>query len=358
MMLGAKDTSTGISYNYLTYAAYPIYDGGGNRLAVYEDGNWRGDSLKGISATTWQYFRFEVLPTAGANYFNGTTFDNATKYYSGTYSAASPLKVGFSNDNQAFQLVYARVRRYSATPPTVSVTGAKVSLGSCATFVTGVWTSNPSVTASATTPAWSKPTGLTATAISDTQINLSWTRNTSDETGFAIQRCTAPNGQGSCSSFSALGTTGAGVTIYSDSPLSASTTYCYQVQATKSVPGGCGGGWSTTYSTSACDLVFPAHATSLTANWINSESVRLNWSNNGATDEDGYEVEAQAWNGMWVNIAKLPGPVNSYVHARGLQPGKTYNYRVRPYRGVDESPYSNVATVTLPAFSASPPTCQ
>jgi titin len=69
------------------------------------------------------------------------------------------------------------------------------------------------------------PSNLTALAISSNWIDLTWQDNSSDETGFKIERKT---GSGSYSQIAAIG---AGVTIYSNSGLSAGTTYYYQVRA-------------------------------------------------------------------------------------------------------------------------------
>ena len=69
------------------------------------------------------------------------------------------------------------------------------------------------------------PTDLTATAISSSQIDLSWTDNASDETGFRIER--SPNG----SDWAEIDTTSADDTTYSDMGLSPDTTYYYRVRA-------------------------------------------------------------------------------------------------------------------------------
>ncbi|HEY3307263.1 MAG TPA: DUF2341 domain-containing protein [Desulfuromonadaceae bacterium] len=343
-ILGLKKAGSVINYPDFVHSFYLSYYNTPTIL-IFENGTTSLDTGLYLPNDVYKYFRIETLPL-GAKFYYGDSISSNTKYYDSTYSSESPLKIGFSNNSRNIRFDNARVRRYAAVEPAVSVTGSKVVLGSCPTF-TGQWTSNPSPPSTpVTTPAWSTPSGLTATAINDNQINLAWTRNTTDETGFNIQRCT----NSGCSIYAPLGTTGAGITAYSDSPLSASTTYCYQVQAVKSVPGGCGGGWSSGYSTAGCDLVFPAHATNLTANAINSGSVQLAWTDN-ATDESGYEVEVLAWEGMWVNIATLAANVTTYVHASGLQSAKQYSYRVRPYRGTGKSPYSNVATVTMPAFT-------
>ena len=71
-----------------------------------------------------------------------------------------------------------------------------------------------------------EPVGLTATATSSTQINLSWTENTDNEEGFAIERSLTGTG-----GWNPIGTTAANVTTYSSTDLSASTQYFYRVRA-------------------------------------------------------------------------------------------------------------------------------
>jgi fibronectin type 3 domain-containing protein len=90
-----------------------------------------------------------------------------------------------------------------------------------------------STSASAKT-APAAPSSLTATATSSTQINLAWTDNSSDETGFIIQQ-RSPSGSGS---WSTIHTTGAGATSYSVTGLTASTNYGFRVAATRTSPSG------------------------------------------------------------------------------------------------------------------------
>jgi hypothetical protein len=71
------------------------------------------------------------------------------------------------------------------------------------------------------------PSGLGATATGETNVDLSWTDNSSDETGFIVQRSTT-----SGSGFTTVTTTAADATSYSDSGLSAGTSYFYRVMAT------------------------------------------------------------------------------------------------------------------------------
>ena len=71
------------------------------------------------------------------------------------------------------------------------------------------------------------PTNLTATAISTTQINLSWSASTDNVgvTGYQIERCVG----GGCSNFTALTTVT--TTSYSNTGLTSATSYSYRVRA-------------------------------------------------------------------------------------------------------------------------------
>jgi hypothetical protein len=70
------------------------------------------------------------------------------------------------------------------------------------------------------------PTNLTASTISSSEINISWTDNSLDETGFKIERKTGVGG-----TYSQIATPAANVTTYSDTGLTSGTTYYYRVRA-------------------------------------------------------------------------------------------------------------------------------
>ena len=74
------------------------------------------------------------------------------------------------------------------------------------------------------TPA--APSGLSASAASSSQINLSWTDNANNETGFKIERKTGANG-----TWAQIDMVGANVTSYPDTGLSAGTQYFYRVRS-------------------------------------------------------------------------------------------------------------------------------
>lgn len=116
---------------------------------------------------------------------------------------------------------------------TVTVTGANVPQGTqpFALVVRGAQAAPP--------PAIpGEPSNLTATAISSSQINLSWTASSGTVDSYKIERC---QGAG-CSSFAQIGTST--TTSYSDTGLSAATSYSYRVRASNA-------GGDSTYSTTA-----------------------------------------------------------------------------------------------------------
>ena len=70
------------------------------------------------------------------------------------------------------------------------------------------------------------PTGLTAMAVSSFRIELAWRDNSSNETGFKVQRRLEGSGE-----WAEAGTTAANATTYSDMGLLPATAYRYRVQA-------------------------------------------------------------------------------------------------------------------------------
>jgi len=86
-----------------------------------------------------------------------------------------------------------------------------------ATPITDVWLTPPAA-----------PTGLAAAAASTTQINLTWSQPSSNQSGFTIQR--SPDG----TNFTTVASTAATAASYSDTSVSPGTTYFYRVMASNS----------------------------------------------------------------------------------------------------------------------------
>ena len=71
----------------------------------------------------------------------------------------------------------------------------------------------------------SAPSGLMASAVSKTQINLSWIDNSNNETGFKIDRRLGFGAWGE------IATVGTNIRVYSNSGLAAGRSYGYRVRA-------------------------------------------------------------------------------------------------------------------------------
>jgi chitodextrinase len=205
-----------------------------------------------------------------------------------------------------------------------------------------------------TTPP-TAPTGLTATAASSSQIGLSWTASTDNVgvTGYRVERC-----QGSgCTSFAQIGTSSS--TSYTDTGLTAATTYLYRVRATDAA------GNLSSYSTSASattssggDTQPPTAPSSAVATANSSSQVTVTWT--ASTDNVGvtaYSVERCAGSGC-SNFAQIGTVANSPYADTSVSASTVYLYRVRASDAAgNESAYSNVAQVTTPGVpDTQPPT--
>jgi hypothetical protein len=107
----------------------------------------------------------------------------------------------------------------------LSAAGAIAAFGACGKDTP---TQPPPVNPPPPPAAIPAPTGLAATAVSATRINLTWTESATNETGFGVERCSGAN----CTNFAAIGTVAANTTTYGDSVgLVAATQYSYRVRA-------------------------------------------------------------------------------------------------------------------------------
>jgi hypothetical protein len=187
------------------------------------------------------------------------------------------------------------------------------------------------------------PTNLSATAVSQTQINLSWTDNSSNETGFKIERGTDGI------NFSQIATVGANVTTYQNTTgLSANTTYYYRVRAYNSQ--------NSNYSNAASATTLPnppSAPTNLNASVISQTQINLSWTDN-SSNETGFKIERSTDGTNYNQIDTVGANVNSYQNT-GLTANTLYYYRVRAYNTGGDSGYSNVrSATTLPNSPADP----
>lgn len=192
------------------------------------------------------------------------------------------------------------------------------------------------------------PTNLTTSyMLLQKNITLYWKDNSSNETGFKIERKTE-GGQ-----FAEIATAPAGSTHYTDTGAQPQTQYYYRVKATGSVVDS---GYSNEvggifYSISMPEIDFPelSGPTDLQAVGVtgSAEDVRLTWQPL-AGQIKGYKIERKTGtDGSWEEIADIGGSKSTYVD-KGLSQG-TYWYRVRSYDVVFVSKPSGEASINISA---------
>jgi len=205
-----------------------------------------------------------------------------------------------------------------------------------------------SVTTSGTPTAPGTPSGLTATAISSSQINLSWIAPSSNGgsaiTGYKIERSTD-----SGTTWSAVqSNTGSTGTTYSDIGLSSSTTYTYRVSAINSV--GTGSPSHTVSATTSTASTAPGTPSSLTATAISSSQINLSWtapSSNGGSAITGYKIERSTDGGTtWSVLVSNTGSTGTTYSDTGLAANTAYTYRVSAINSVGTSTPSNIVSAT------------
>jgi fibronectin type 3 domain-containing protein len=193
------------------------------------------------------------------------------------------------------------------------------------------------------------PTGLTPSVISSTQINLSWTAPTDNVgvTGYIVESCAGA----SCTNFAQVGTPTA--TSYSNTGLTGSTTYRYQVRA-KDAAGNVGS-VSNLVSVATLDGTAPTPPTSLASSVISSTQINLTWT--AATDAvgvTGYIVESCA-GASCTNFTLAGTPTATSFSNTGLTGSTTYRYQVRARDAAGNvSSASNIASATTQAANTPP----
>lgn len=188
------------------------------------------------------------------------------------------------------------------------------------------------ITPGGTVPA--PPSNLTA-VLNGATVLLNWQDNANNESQFYIDRC---QGAG-CTNFSAVGSTGANITTWTDLTVMPGQSYSYRVRAWNA------NGYSG-YSNIATLIVSgnpPPAPSNLIAQAISKSEITLTWTNNSSS-QNGVKIErclgARCTN--FVQIAVITGNTASYTDF-GLTANTAYRYRVRTYNTWGNSPYSNIA---------------
>jgi hypothetical protein len=187
------------------------------------------------------------------------------------------------------------------------------------------------------TPLPDMPTGLAGTSPSWSQVSLTWTDASTNESGFAIERRTGTTGD-----WSEIASLPAGAQAFLDTNLQPLTQYSYRVRSFN--------GAGSSQATAAIDVTtqappLPQAPSNLSADATIPGQINLSWTDSGP-DETLFRIERKAGAaGAWVEIGSTSANVTTFT-STGLAPSTTYFFRVRASNAGGDSGYSNEASAT------------
>ena len=195
------------------------------------------------------------------------------------------------------------------------------------------------------------PSGLGATAISATQITLTWTASADGAlpvNEYLVERC---QGAG-CTAFTQLTATGHHITTLTDQGLTPATSYSYRVRAADT-SGNLSPYSNTATATTQADTQAPTAPSGLGATAASANQITLTWT--AATDNvgvTGYLVERCQGAGC-TTFTQVGTPAGTMYSDSGLAASTSYSYRVRATDAAGNlSLYSNTASATTPVAIA------
>ena len=347
-----SSSETGFTFAYDTDSAMGSVDG-----YVYAGGvNTTSYTHTGRSPATTYFYKIKAEGNPDSTW---TSIDSATTAPSGlTVGAISNSAIGISWTGNAGN---SSIHGYTyALATNSSFSGASYNWvsgnGTVSTSKTGLATATTywlKIKAEGTSDAYDSPYGsvvkvttmpasLAATAVSGSQVNLSWAGNAGNANivGYTVATSTNNSFTGATYDYVA----GAGSTSFSKTGLTSGTTYYFAVKAE---------GTSDPYDSAFTAFVTATPGTSsvpnppsgLSASAVSSSRIDLSWTDN-STNETGFELKratdsAFTQNVVW--IGNIQGTTYSNV---GLAASTTYHYKVRAEGTAGKSAYSNAVSAT------------
>jgi titin len=296
-----------------------------------------------LSTNTTYYYRVRAV-NAGGDSAASPTLTITTKLPAPTGLAGSVIstsQINLSWNDSTGETGY-RVERLIGTTwtavgedldaDTTSLNVAELTAGTTYAFRVsalgpgGVSPASSTYTGTTIPPA---PASLTLSALSTSQIKLTWT-NVTGETGYKVERST--NGV----DWTQIASTAVNVAAYTSSLLGENTVYHYRVRAFRTEGDG-------NYTDSASTRTLLSAPTGMTATATSTTQINLSW--NDSSGETGYRVERLSGTN-WVQLGENLDADDTDLSITGLIAGTAYSYRVRAINSGGLSGSSNTATAT------------
>ena len=201
-------------------------------------------------------------------------------------------------------------------------------------------TNNGGSTPTPTAPA--APSALAAQTVSQTEIQLTWTDNSSNESSFQVERATGTG------AFAQVQTLAAGATGVRITGLTAATAYSFRVRAANTAGSSAYSNTaSATTSAAPTGTGLPAAPSGLAAQAASASEIQLTWGDN-SNNEESFRVEQATGTGAFAQVQTLAAGTTS-VRITGLAASTAYSFRVRAANVAGTSAYSNTGSATTAA---------
>jgi hypothetical protein len=191
-----------------------------------------------------------------------------------------------------------------------------------------------------TYPPPDPPLDITLRVISGTLINITWIDNSTDETGFRIERRTGTTGN-----FLEIALVAANITTYGNTGLTPATGYYYRVQAYND-------GGVSSYSGEAqavSTVTVPPAPSSLSPTGVTGSTAVVAWLDNSA-NEDGFIIERSPDGINYSSVVTVTENATAYTDT-GLTSSTTYYYRVSAYNSAGASTPADSGYVVTHLFT-------
>ena len=194
------------------------------------------------------------------------------------------------------------------------------------------------------------PSNLTATVQAGPQVRLAWTDNTSNETGFVIER--AANGGAFTLLTTAPAHANTGSVTYTDTTVVLGNTYTYRVAAATN------NGTSVFSNTATANVTVPAAPSNLTAfppiPAGNNQRVMLSWADN-ANNESGFTIQWSSSSAFTTIAGSANVGANGTAYVTGNIARQIWYFRIRANNVLGSSGWATTGQILPASVNAETP---